>query len=211
MQNPFCTPTLCRRSIHHHQVSEFVKFVSVCVANGGLSCLDFRVKFFALVTIEAYTWHCEGQCLFKFRTNQMESTVALRQEKLEVQAVQGRGTGRVKARAGALSLPSSKTSVQLAFTSKCAPALHQPHSHRSLGILCQVLHMLQTRTSMHYIAVVLSSAGRCLQRNFLGEGTQLGWTEVLCPASRQAPNIVLHLKMLTIRQSCQAGASRQHQ
>lgn len=64
---------------------------------------------------------------------------------------------------------------------------------------------------MHYIALVLSSAGRCPQRNFPGEGTQLGWTEVLCPASRQAPNRVLHLRMLTIRKSCLLGASRQHQ
>ena len=141
----------------------------------------------------------------------MESTVALRQEKLDVQAVQGRGTGRVKARAGALSLPSSRMGVQLALTSKCAPALHQPHRPDFLASSEQVLHMLQTGTSMHDIAVMQSSAGRCPQRNFPGDGTQLGWTVVLCLASRQAPNGVLRLRMLTIRQSCQAGASGQHQ
>lgn len=188
MQTPFSTPTLCRRSINH-QVSEFVRFVSVCVANGGLSCLDFRSvttsPLWRLKLISGTAWDRassqSGPIKWRAQSHLGRRSLKCRQSRAAARAASRQELARCLCPAPewVCSWPLRPSAllpcISLIVTDFLA----------SSG---QVLHMLQTGTSMRYIAVVLSSAGRCPQRNFPGEGTQLGWTEVLCPASRQAPN-----------------------
>jgi hypothetical protein len=105
----------------------------------------------------------------------MDRAIAVRAERLDVSTPEGRGKGRIKARAGALALSGTSTGLQLSQASKCAC---------DSGYVATVYIAAQASPGRLTVRVHSCVSGQPRLKQLQSSALQRGWTADLCPISR---------------------------